>query len=276
MNITQRDVQVIVVMSLAVISMSFIFPALGIGGEEVQDNDIPSLEMNSSRFDISGDIPAAPGSPNTGELVWKDSRDDQLNQVWLRGDTSGGVEMALLPPINGTRPLQVTISEWDSGNVVYNERINFTDTGQEEIFVNESLGYEMTFESLEVNDTAGDYTIRYEVVAQVVDSGWLSGVPVLGGAVEATQATAATLGWFIELAMWAITYVFDLIANAVGLTADVGIYLVSLINWLITSYTGIIASTAGWVSVFVALPGILLGTVLAKVVAVGIALLPTT
>lgn len=160
--------------------------------------------------------------------------------------------------------------------MVYYERLNFTDTGQSHIFVNESMGYRMTFESLKVNDTAGNYTVRYEVVSEQVDSGWLSGVPVLGATVEATQATAATLMWFIEISVWALVYVFDLVANAVGLATDVGVYVVGVVNWLITTYTGIISSVGGWPGVFIALPGLLLGAVLAKMVAVGITLLPTT
>jgi hypothetical protein len=278
MDITQRDVMLLFTMGLAVVAMSFIFPSLGIGGDQVTENEIPELDVNASQFDFTGERPPPPGAPNTGDLEWRDDRDEQLNQVWLRGDTSGGVEMALLPPSGPNDSVQVTINEWSSGSVVYDERLNFSqsDVGNTSVYYNQSLGYRMTFEPLLIDRDAGDYTIRYEVLAQVTDAGWLSGVPVIGAAVEGAQATAATLGWFVELAVWALTYVFELLANAVVLASTVAVYFVSLITWLLTTYTSIVASAPGWVSVFVALPGILLGAVLGKIVIIAAGLLPTT
>jgi len=280
MNISQRDVMLLLTMGLAVVSMSFVFPALGLADESVSENEIPEFNVEPDRFEFAGEAPPAPGSPRTDELTWDDSRDDQFNQVWLEGDTTGGVEVALLPPDgdNATEsdPLQITINEWDSGSVSYTERLNFTSEGQERVLINESLGYEMTFESLTVDGDAGVYEVRYDIRSQVVDSGWLSNVPVLGSAVEAGQATAATLGWFIEIAIWAIQWIFQLIGNAVAVGADVGVYLVTLITWLATTYASIVASANSWVAVFVALPGILLSAVLAKLVIIAVGLLPTT
>ena len=279
MDITQRDVMLLFTMGLAVVAMSFIFPSLGIGGEQVQENEIPELDVNASQFDFTGERPPPPGAPNTGDLEWRADRDEQLNQVWLRGDTSGGVEMALLPPSSESDPVQVVINEWNSsGAVADTDTFNFTesDVGNTSVFVDEELGYRITLEPLTIDRDAGDYTIRYEVLAQTTDAGWLSGVPVVGAAVEGAQATAATLGWFVELSVWALTYVFELLANAVAIGSTVAIYFVSLITWLLTTYTSIVASAPGWVSVFVALPGILLGAVLGKIVIIAAGLLPTT
>lgn len=279
MDITQRDVMLLFTMGLAVVSMSFVFPALGLADDSVSQNEIPEFSVNESRFDFAGEAPPAPGSPRTDELSYDESRSEQFNQVWLNGDTSGGVEVALLPPTGNTStsdPLQIIINEWSSGSVTYSERLNFTAEEQSEIFVNESLGYEMEFTALSINDSAGYYEVRYDIRAQVVNSGWLSNVPVLGSAVEAGQATAATLGWFIEIAIWAVSWVFQLIGNAAAIAADVAIYLVGLMAWLTTTYTAIVASASSWVAVFVALPGILLSAVLAKLVIIGVGLLPTT
>lgn len=279
MDITQRDVMLLLTMGVAVVSMSLVFPSLGLADETVSENDIPEFSINESRFQFAGEAPPAPGSPRTDELSYDESRDEQFNQVWLRGDTSGGVEVALLPPTGDTTssdPLQIVINEWSSGSVTYSERLNFTSEGQQEVFVNESIGYEMTFTALNVSDSAGYYEVRYNIRAQVVDSGWLSGVPVLGTAVEAGQATVAVLGWLIEILIWSIQWLFQLIGNAAAIAADVGIYLVRLITWLATTYAAIVASAGSWVSVFVALPGILLSAVLAKLVIIGVGLLPTT
>jgi len=277
-DITQRDVMLLFTMALAIVSMSFVFPSLGLADESVDANDIPEFSINESRFQFGGSFPTAPGSPSTGELSWINGSNDQLNQVWLRGDTSGGVEMALLPPSSSTDPVQVIINEWSSGSVTYSERFNFTqsDVGNETVFVNESLGYRLTLEPMTIDRDAGDYVIRYEIIAQQVDAGWLEGVPVLGTAVKGAQATAATLAWFVDIAVWAITYLFEIIANTAGVAADVTVYLVGLMAWLSTTYTSIVAAAGSWAAVFLALPGIIFSAVLAKLIIIGIGLLPTT
>lgn len=277
MNITQRDVMLLFTMALAVVSMSMVFPSLGLGGEEVAENEIPELTVNSSRFDFADTFPAAPGSPRTEDLTWDDSRDDQYNQIWLDGDTSGGTEIALLPPeTSSSSGPQTIVNKWDAGSVTYTETQNYTAAGDTGYFYNESIGYELQFEALTVDDTNGIYEVRMTVRQEIGSSGWLSNVPVLGTAVDVGAATAATLGWFVEIAIWAITYLFTLIANGAGLAADIGIYLVTLLMWLITTYASIVGSAGSWVAVFVALPGILLSAVLAKFVIIGAGLLPTT
>lgn len=274
-DITQQDVMLLLTMGLAVVSMSFVFPALGLADESVDANEIPEFTVDTARFDFAGDFPEAPGNPASGDLSYIEGRDEQLNQVWLRGDISSGEEMALIPPAGGN-PTQIVITEWDSQSIQNTHRLNFTQEGQTSIFVNETVGYRIQFEALTLDDDAGEWEVRYEVLAQDTDSGWLSNVPILGGAVQLASGTAAVLGWFAEIIVWAFAFLFDLIANAVGLGGDVATYLITLIAWLTTTYTGIVASADAWVAVFVALPGILLSAVLAKFVIVGASLLPTT
>lgn len=278
-DITQRDVMLLFTMALAIVSMSFVFPSLGLADESVDANDIPEFAIDTSRFDFTSEFPDAPGSPSTGELAWVEEREDQLNQVWLRGDTSGGVEMVLLAPTAEDDPVEVLINEWNSSSAVEDTdtfTFNESDLDEEQVFVDEELGFRLRLEPLTIDRDAGEYVVRYEVIAQQVDAGWLEGVPVIGGVVEGTQATAATLVWFAEVAVWAVTYLFELIANAAGIAADVTTYLVGLLTWMSTTYAAVVASAGSWVAVFVALPGIIFSTVLGKLIIIGIGLLPTT
>lgn len=262
-------------MGLAIVSMSFVFPALGLADDSVASNEIPELDIASDRFDFAGDFPAAPGSPRTEELTWDDSRSEQFNQIWLDGDTTGGTEVILLPPASGD-PLQTKVSVWDTGNVDYYERQNYTETGAERYFVNETVGYRLAFEAVEIDTESGIYEVQMTVRGEKDSGGWLSNVPVIGTVVDAGAATAATLGWLVEIAIWTVTYMFGLIATAVGLATDVVFYLMTLMAWLATTYTSIVAAAGSWTSVFVALPGILLSAILAKFIAIGVGLLPTT
>lgn len=275
MNITKFDITIIACMSLSVVAMSFVFPALGLADTQTSENEIPELQMNSSQFDFAGDFPAAPGSPSEVDLKYTESQSLNPNQVWLEGDTSGGVEVVLLPPGAGD-PTQILINDWNAGNASEVVRINFTAAGETEYYTNESLGYELRFESLTIDETAGEYVVRMTIQSQVVDSGWLSNVPVLGSAVEAGQATAAVVGWFVEILVWAFVFVFELIANALGAVSSVMIYLISLLTWLSTTYAAVVTAAPSWTKLFVSIPAILLTYSLSKVIIIGVKMLPYT
>lgn len=277
MPITQRDVMLLLTMALAIVSMSFVFPALGLGGDQVQSNEIPEFDIDEDRFDLAGDFPEVPGSPSSGDLVWEDGRDDQLNRDYIRGDTSGGLEIFVDPDAPTGYNASVTLNEWDSGNVIYTVDFLFSEVGDEHVYVNQSMGIEMTMEATEISDDRD--VVRYTVESRTDGSGgggWLENVPLIGGAVEVASATGAVLGWFVEVFVWAALFLFDLIANTVAIGGEVAVYLVSLLAWMSTTYTGIVSAAQGWASVFVALPGVIFGTVLAKFVIIAVGLLPTT
>lgn len=276
MDISQRDVMLLFTMGLAVVSMSFVFPALGLSGSNVAESDIPELDVNQSQFDFSGDFPTAPGSPRSEELTYDTSASDNFNQIWLEGDTSGGVEVVLLPPSGGD-PAHTRINDWDSGSVAGFTEFDFSSNGSTAIYDNDTTGYQIEFEALRIDDTAGYYEVRMTVRSDLQGSGgWLSNVPVLGSAIDVGVATAATLGWFVEIAIWAVVALFDVLLNAGTVAINVIIYFVTLMTWLTTTYTSIVAAAGSWVSVFVALPGIMLGAVLAKLVIIGLGMLPRT
>lgn len=277
MAITQRDVMLLFTMGLAVVSMSLVFPAMGLSDESVSSSDIPELSIDDSTFDLTGEVPEAPGGPGGGNLSWIDGREDQLNQAWPRGSTSGGIEIGLLTP-NVDQPAHIFIAEWDSGQLVGEDQHNFSSEGETWIMINESMGIEAQFEVTLYNESAGNYAVEYDVLSlqQSGGGGWFSNLPVIGGAIDGVQSVATVLGWFVEMFAWASLYIIELIANAIAVAGTVGFYFVELITWLATTYSSIVAGANSWVSIFVALPGILLSVVLGKFVIIGIQLLPTT
>lgn len=269
MGITQRDVMMLFTMGLAVVSMSFVFPALGLGGENIQENEIPELSISENRFDFAGTAPSPPDGASRGQLSWYDNRSDQLNQVYPDGDTQNGIEVGLLPP-NSNRPLQISNARWESGSLAGQEKINLS-SGETAIYSNETLGLEATFEVTHYNDTdPREFVVQYKIrsVEDVGGSGWTFGIG-LGD-------TAAGVGWLADIIIWFALFMVDVMLNAIVVAGEVGFYFVNLLTWLTTTYTSIVAAANSWASVFVALPGILLSVVLGKFVIVGISLLPTT
>jgi hypothetical protein len=49
-----------------------------------------------------------------------------------------------------------------------------------------------------------------------------------------------------------------------------------MVGWMFSTYLGVVSGAPGWARVIVAMPSVLLAAVLAKFVAVGVSLLPTT
>ncbi len=81
MNITKFDMFILMFTSIAVITMSFTFPALGLTGETQNESDIPEFNISKGAADFAREEPEYPGAPSQGTLryengseSWEDNR----------------------------------------------------------------------------------------------------------------------------------------------------------------------------------------------------------
>lgn len=277
MNWGKFDVTIIVVMSVAVVSMSMVFPMIGLTSADANENDIPDLDVQSDRFDFSGDFPDRPGTPSSGTMDFNSS-DVQFsdNQLWLDGDTSNGTELVLLQ--NGSNDnAKINLNDWDAGNLDAQENAYLNGTGDTAVVSN--FSYEIRFEVTDYEETNGDLdvTVEYEITDQPQsDGGWLGRIPVVGTLFSQGEALAGVLSWVGSVVWWGFATFFDIVLNLVGMLFDAMTYGFSLADWLVTSYADVISGAGSWAAVFVALPGIILTAELFKILMLGIKLLPTT
>lgn len=278
MNISQRDVMLLLTMALAVVSISFVFPALGLGGENVAENELPQFEIESDRFDVAGDFPTSPGTPSSGTLIYDAEADLNENQVWLTGGTDGGgFELVLLP--NGDEA-EVRINEWNSsGAVVGYDSVNVSAENQTGSVERGPWG--ITVETTEQFDGDADpgvgyYSVEYDVVDEPGDGGSIGErIPIVGSIIGGTNALIGMVGWIGSIIYWAVQVLFEGILNVTGIGYDISSYFIGLFSWLSSTYFGIVSSAgASWVSVFVALPGILLSVMLGKFAIIAVRLIP--
>lgn len=281
MNFGKFDVTMILTMTLAVVSMSFVFPAIGLADAGTDANNIPEYRLDTEALNLAGEFPRAPGTPSTGN-IWLQANDTAFsnNQIWLDGGTSGGTEMVLLPAQGGD-PTQLLINNWDSGSVTGEERRNLTDAN--DTFVINNFSYQMTFRTEEFrepqgNGTDGYYELSYNIRDQPESGGgWIGRIPVVGGVVGTAEATAAVLGWFGSILWWFFATAIDLVSAAVVVLYDTLTFGAALLDWLVTTYAAIVSNAGpSWVSLFVALPGIILSLEFGKLAMIGVSLLPTT
>lgn len=280
MELTEFDIVVVVTMTLAVVSMSFVFPAMGLtDGDSVGESEIPEFNVTEDRFDFVGDRPAPPGTPTNIRMDWNGSQDAAFsdNQVWLNGDTNGGTELLILPN-SSTGGMEVRVNIWNgSGQVNETEVQTFDSSGESGHMRVNDYSLLWSVESYETVNGNVTTEVSIEIQDQPVTGGsWVSRVPIIGGVFDTAAATAATLAWFGSIILWGFQAFFEGSANALAVAVDVISYVLNLLLWLSTTYTSIVSAAPGWVSVFVALPGLLLTAILAKMVMIGVSLLPTT
>lgn len=278
MNFSKFDIVLIVTMSIAVIGMSFTFPALGLTdqSDETAESDIPEFDIQNDRFDFASSFPANPGTPSGGELSYNQSGDDN-REVTLHEDSSNNYETWLVfdaEPTSDT--LRVTWYEDDAGNLTTN-RYWFNES---ETHTDQQYDMEVRFELLEADkavDNATSGEMRYTILDEPSgSSGFLDRIPIVGGVVDAGDSLASIVGWIGSVIWWFTTTFYEVTLNTIGMLYDATSYMFEMAAWLIGTYSSIISAAESWASVFVAVPGVLLMLELAKMVMIGISLLPTT
>lgn len=281
MNFGKFDITMILTMSLAVICMSFVFPAVGLADAGTDDSEIPEYTLDTQALDLAGDFPASPGTPSRGTLSLDTSEGASFsnNQVWLDGDTSGGTEMAILPAVSSNDNAELLVTSWDSGNA---SEVRFNITSADDAFAVNQFGYTMAIEVTEFDESGGYddayYEIEYEIQDQIASAGgWLDRIPVVGGIVGAGEAAAAVLAWVGSIFWWFFATTIDLISAATVMLYDTASFVIALLSWLVTTYASIVENAGpSWVSLFVALPGIILSLEFGKLGMIAVSLLPTT
>lgn len=277
-EITRRDVMLLLVMALAIVSMSMVFPALGLTNEDsVSASEIPEFDLETDRFDIAGELPERPSTTDSGRLTYRaDGFDDR--QVWIEHNADYGVVSAEVFAINGnqTPPIQVQLTEFDgsSGAFIDQETAELTEVGDRvELRADNQTDYTVRYELVELeNSGTGEFeaTVQFDVVESPGGEGFL------GALLGAGDALASTLAWVGLVFYWFSVTLFEIAGNVLVMVFDVTSYFIGLMAWMTTTYGAVVTGASGWVSVFVALPGIIFSAVLGKLVVIGIGLLPTT
>lgn len=280
MNFGKFDVMILVTMTLAVISMSFMFPALGLTDtDNANENDIPELDIQSDRFDIVGDLPERPRSTDSGVLVYRaDGFDNRDIDLLVEGGSLIVGTSSFAENNGNTTPINVFLNEFPAdgsgGGSIDSANTTLNETGEmAELTVENETEYTVRYELIELRNE-GTQDFEAQVRFQVIESPGSRGF--LGTLFGAADTLASTLAWIGTVFYWFSISLFEVAGNALGSIYDVTRYFFSLIAWLTTTYTGIITSAGGFASVFVTIPGILLAAILGKIVIIGVGLLPTT
>lgn len=268
MKFGKWDMMIFVTMSIAIISMSFVFPALGLSGQEQNESDIPEFNMSADRFDFAGEFPEDPGQPSNGFLKYDMSLgSDSDNQVWLNGDTSDGTDVTIISDENPPEQnITVTVNNWENNSLSGDDTYDLNEVGDKRLHENNSYEILFTYQRVENRNQSDERAIvEYQVRSQPSDTSWYDRIPVVGAVFGAGDHLAAILGWIGSVIYWTFGTMWSTILNLLGIAVDIVVYVFSMIYWLTSTYGDVVTSAESFASVFLAVPGILLGLELGKI-----------
>ena len=288
MNFTKFDMMILITSLLAVIVMSLTFPMLGMAGEEADEDDVPSFDIDSDRFNFAGEFPENPGTPSQFYLFWNDQLgQDSDNVRWLDGDVDDGHEI-LITDQTGTQgdpQADVIINHWDAGTVVEDETfsLNFTEY---ETVTDFGDGYDLFVEFDRKENITWDggqsegveVRVNVEVRDQPEDSGWLTRVPIIGGVLGTADAVASMVGWIGSILWWGVTWFFQIAATLLAILFDTIVFAFDVVAFITGTYGEILTAdnVSSWAILIAHVPLVLFLLELAKLTMVAISLLPTT
>jgi hypothetical protein len=286
-NISKFDVGMLFSMTLAVILISFTGPVFGLTSANATDHqDIPNLSIGQNTFDVAGEFPEQPGAPSQGELVDTENESGGfgINQLFVSGSAQGdndGIELVVINGGTSADPeAQVLVNDWNSGNVVSTTEFNLSSEGDTAIYNNDTTAFRIDFEATNITNNSGSgntqVAVQYDIVQTPSDTGIVNNLPIIGGIASGASDLAGTLGWIGSVVFYLFLVLGETILNVITVLVDVTVYLISMVGWMFATYLGVIENAGGWARVIVAVPGTLFAAILAKFVAVGISMLPTT
>lgn len=286
MEFSKFDMVILMVMSVGIVVMSFVFPALGLAEAETAESDIPSFEMDEQRFDFAADFPNNPGTPSTGTLTFDTSRAAGLsdNSIWLNEGLNNTQLTLTENASTETAQVNLFLFPLDMSGVLDQDNATLSPVGDAvvlEIDYMDEVEYDVYTELTREEDVTGGtiYAVEYEIRNQPTadeGGGWLDRIPILGGIIDAGETLAGMVGWVGAVLWWFVTSSWEVALNTIGMLFDVVTFLFASASWLATTYGGIVEAADSWVAVFVAIPGLLLSLEFAKLGMIGISLLPFT
>lgn len=279
MNFGKFDMSLLVVMTIAIVSMAMVFPSLGlVENDPTADGDLPALEIDGDRFGFAGEFPDRPGTPDSGTLYYNINDTQRSNQqAEFQGGSTRAIVTMIDDPQQGPDVGFLNFEVFDSNNNrIANDNATFSAKGDYKTLSAGEWSIEIDITEFDDNESY-EYESKYELTERdASDGGWLSSIPVIGTAADVGSALAGYVAWIGSVLWFFVSFTFEVFLNLIGVLFDVVTFASSLIGWLVTSYTAIIAGAEGIATLFVTIPGVILSLLFAKLGFIGVSLLPTT
>jgi len=267
MEFTKWDLQIFLSMTLLLILISFVFPAVGFTNVNVSTDNIPKFNVTQGTLDfVQINEPLDVNRPTEGTLKYVDNQEvyQDNRRIWLEGNTEDGYEVTLTM-FNGTvndPTATLTLNHYNASG-----GINSVSTDMENTTEFDSLeldGYVVSFTNVTYSNV-GQANVTMQVDWEVDETpggaSFVSGIPLIGGGLE---AVAKVIGGIGAVFSWIGNIILSVFLN-IGITArNVGTVIYNVVTfftgigwWFIVRYASVVqAAPASYVQVFLALPSL--------------------
>lgn len=259
MSFTKLDYTILLSSLIIVILLSFIAPAVGMTGDNVNETDIPEFNVTTDRFDFI-DKPQAPRpqAPAEGRLNHSSDRFDNYPgsiQVELGENSDGNRTVISVVPEEKVNLLDI---ESTGAGVIDNH--TFSSDG--ETITLEGKGFEIEVRA--DNVTAGTYD--YIIEQRPADTAWYAGIPIVGGSFDWLAHVAGLLWHVVLLGNFYLISALELTLNLAGAIFDIFAFIFSLLAFIATNYGDIVAGApSSWAGIIVSIPGVMFSIQFARI-----------
>lgn len=257
---TKTDFQILLVMTVALVFISFVFPAVGFSANAVNATDIPEFNASQGQFDYLNDEIPSPNEPTEGELTYIHNAEtnEDNRQAWLERYDLGISMLNMGTPSNPDVEVNLVNQTAPSGSDIETAKINESE------FVNlQNWGYEVSFSNLRFEDNNETVRVDWEVHQQPeADS-----IPIIGGLLSAGAEIGATIAWLTEIILVVTTNTVLTVTNVFLTLFNIMSFIFGFMFWLFSTYSGIVTGAPeSWVAIFMAIPGVILSFEFAKLI----------
>lgn len=262
---SQTDFKVLLVMTVFVIFISFVFPPMGFTSENINGTEIPSFNASQGQFSHLEEPSERPGQPNEGTLEWiNNSKSYEDNRNVFIADEAA---ISTYNQGDAQNPdIVVTLADY----TVQPSNLTTKSITTDEYVVIENYSYGISYENLQFGENNQSYTIDWEVHERpdtTDSSGWVDSIPIIGGLVSGASELGGAILWIGQIIFRVVVNVIISVGNVFITLFNVITFLLSFFYWILSTYGAVIASSPNaWATVFMAIPGLALSFEFAKVI----------
>lgn len=263
MDFTQFDIKVFIVSVMALLLIAATAGATPAGGSFGE----------APRFDTSAQlnlqIPQQPGAETftKGTLETGPGVNDFLQETTIINSDELVVTITATGynPANNDYDVNVVFEYINQTNIsnpettLDNEILNVSESAQ---LTSEDASVVATYSENDSQKATIDWELEYypELESGPDTSG--------GGIVNTLRNIASWIGYFVDLIAFAFSAIFDGLIFLTTITADGVSFMFNIVTWITGGYSGIITNVPVWASPFVALPTLIVGFELLKMLLV--------
>lgn len=251
MSFNKLDFHILIGSLIMIVLLSFVAPAVGMTGSAVSTQSMPEFSVDTNYFTYVNQPDAPnPDQPDSGMLNASSSTTDDYTgsiQTYLGRNQFGNRTFLVAVPND-----EVNIRDVEALHNDNDDNHTFTSNGEEAGLL--AGGFDIDVRA--INITTGTY--EYQIVENPANEVWWSGIPIVSGVADAIGGIVSMIAYVVDMIFFVIATILIAGGNTLAAIVDIAIFILSLLNFIVTEYTSIInGAPSGFASIIVSIPGVL-------------------